>query len=124
MSQSAYPARSTRPQAVTVPVRFQGNGSSAPVQELGEGVSVARAAEGVYEYTFGESPGLFVGVSDALQATTAADVKGHTLVWGAWNASTLKIRVSLFNASDAAHDLATAEWIHAQFLFSRTSVSG
>lgn len=97
-------------------VRFVG-GSAAVTKVSGPGVTVTYIGTGLVDLTWGTNPGTFVGATFTFQATTAADVKGHTVVCGVWNASTLKLRLNITNASEALHDLAALEWLNCRVTF-------
>ena len=99
-------------------VRFVG-GSAAVTKVRGRGITVTYITTGIVDITWSENPGVFIGLSGMpmFQATTAADVKGHTCVPGAYNSSTKTLRLNITNASDALHDLAALEWLNLVALF-------
>lgn len=97
-------------------VRFVG-GTAAVTKVTGPGVTVTWISTGIVDLTWGTNPGTFVGATFGLQATTAADVKGHTVVCGVFNTSTLKLRLNITNASESLHDLAALEWLTCRVTF-------
>lgn len=97
-------------------VRFVG-GSAAVTKVTGPGITVTYISTGIVDLTWSENPGTFLGATFGFQATTAADVKGHTCVPGVWNASTLKLRLNITNASESLHDLAALEWLTCRVSF-------
>ncbi len=99
-------------------VRFVG-GAAAVTKVKGRNVTVTYISTGIVELTWSENPGVFLGLAGmpAFQATTAADVKGHTCVPGVYNATTKKLRLNITNAADALHDLAALEWLNLVALF-------
>lgn len=95
----------TEPETTDYKVTFTGAGAADPTKNFGAGVAVTWISTGLYELTWVDAPGAFVGYTWGLQATTAADLKGHTVVAGDYNTSTLKLRVSITNASETLVDL-------------------
>ncbi len=87
-------------------------GTTACTKVMGMGMAVAWVSTGLYEITWAIAPGSFAGLDTGLQATTPADIAGHTIVAGVYNATTRKLRFSLYNASFSLHDLAALEWIN------------
>ena len=123
MSLDGNPVRSPVPELVLRPVRFVG-GSTAVTKVFGEGITVTYIGTGLVDLTFAESQGTYVGLAGmpAFEATTAADVKGHTCVPGVFNTTTRTLRLNITNASDALHDLAALEWLSTVVMFRRVSV--
>lgn len=110
-----YPKRSTEPDLKNVEVRLLGTGASAPTKERGQGITVARSGTGVYTLTFPESPGVWAGATHGHEATTASGLAGFTVV--VTPTSSTVITVSLFNGSNAAADLAAAQWLNLTLRF-------
>ena len=123
MALDANPVRSPVPELVLCPVRFVG-GSSAVTKVYGEGVTVTYISTGLVDLTFSDAQGTFIGLAGepSFAATTAADVKGHTVVVGVYNTTTNTLRLNITNASEVLHDLAVLEWLTATLLFKRVSV--
>lgn len=121
--QDTNPVRSPVTELVLCPVRFVG-GSTAVTKVSGEGATVTYIGTGLVDVTHDEAQGTYVGLvgAPAFEATTAADVRGHTCVAGVYNATTRTLRLNITNASDALHDLAALEWLTATLLFKRVSV--
>lgn len=101
-------------------VRFVG-GTTAVTEVYGDGVTVTYVSTGLVDLTFAESQGTYIGLAGApaFEATTSADVKGHTCVPGVYDATTRTVRLSITNASEALHDLAALEWLSLALLFKR-----
>jgi hypothetical protein len=123
MALDASPVRSPVPELVLCPVRFVG-GSAAVTKVYGEGVTVTYISAGIVDLTFSDAQGTFIGLAGepSFAATTAADVKGHTVVVGVYNTTTNTLRLNITNASETLHDLAVLEWLTATLLFKRVSV--
>lgn len=117
-----FPARATQPEIVAHYVRLQGDGASVPVLEEGVGLTAARIGTGEYRLTFRDPPGRFMGATCGLGAATPAALAGHTVVRGEFDAANRRLDLTVFNAADAAHDLATAEFLDVIVYFARTSV--
>jgi hypothetical protein len=116
------PVRSPVSELVLHPIRFVG-GSTAVTKVRGEGATVTYIGTGLVDVTFAESQGTYVGLAGmpSFEATTAADVKGHTCVPGVFNTTTNTLRLNITNASDALHDLAALEWLSLTVIFARVS---
>lgn len=110
--------RTSEPTSYEVFVRLVG-GAAAVTKTHGTGVTIAYVSTGTVELTFEPGLGEFLGLKGmpAFQAATAADVKGHTCVPGAYNTSTRKLRLNITNAAEALHDLAALEWLSLAVLF-------
>lgn len=76
----------------------------------GSGITITRTGTGAYLLTWSDNPGLFQGWSCNLGATTPGDLAGHTVIRGVYNSSAYTMAFVLYNASEAAHDLAAAEY--------------
>lgn len=118
--QDAFPHRSTNPEQVDHVIRSVG-GVTAITKVYGPGVAVTRTGAGAYLLTWAENPGTFIGASHGLAATTPDDIKGHTVVFGAYSTTAFTLAFNLYNASDAAHDLAALEWITCRVTFAQSS---
>jgi hypothetical protein len=121
MSLDAYPLVDSQPDTVDHFVKFVG-GSTAVTKVYGPGVTVTYIGTGLVDIVWAENPGTFLGFTHGFQATTAADVKGHTVVAGVYDATTRTVRLNITNASEALHDLAALEWLNLIFKFKRTAV--
>ncbi len=103
--------------------RIEGTGAAAPTKDLGNGVTVARQAEGVYRYSFTDDPGTLIGFHPGLGGATA---KGHTVTRSALTApsgdTAAYVDVSVWDASAAADDLEDDEYLDATFVFSASSL--
>lgn len=103
-------------------VKFVGGTTAVTkVTGTGEGVTVTYISTGIVDLTFSANavPGSFLGLAGMpmFQATTAADVKGHTCVPGVYNATTRKLRLNITNAAETLHDLAALEWLSLVCVF-------
>ncbi len=102
--------RSTSALVTTHVIRAVG-GSAAVTKVTGPAVAVTRTGSGAYLLTFDENVGTVLTAIASLQATTPGDVAGHTVVFGAYNSTAKTLAFIVYNASDAAHDLAALEWV-------------
>jgi hypothetical protein len=117
-----YQSRDSLPEVRRHLVRLLGTGASTPTKEVGVGITVTRPGVGRYLLTWGENPGVFVGVLVGLQAATPGDLAGHTVIADTWDASAKALELDLFDGANAAHDLAANEYIHVEVLFKATNV--
>jgi hypothetical protein len=118
-----YPDETTEAHLKRVEVRLLGTGASVPTKQLGQGITVTRTGTGVYKLTFGESQGVWRGHTGVgFEATTPADLKTHSVVFGAYNTTTRAIELTLYDASGNAHDLAALEFLNFTLRFKQTSV--
>lgn len=115
-----FELRCTNPEEVDHLVRFVG-GAAACTKVYGPGVTVSYVATGRYLLTWAANPGVFLGATPGIQATTQSDVKGHTVTYGVFDTSAFTLEVDFWNASDAAHDLAALEWITLRCVFAEIS---
>jgi hypothetical protein len=120
--QDSFPKKGTNPGEVEHTIRVVG-GASAITKVYGPGVSVTYVGSGAFTLTWAENPGTFLGFTYGLQATTPGDVKGHTVVCGAFNTTAFTLGVTLYNASDTGHDLAALEWITMRVTFAPETTS-
>ncbi len=122
MSFDAYPARDTEQDVRHHLVQLLGTGASAPTKVIGKGITVSYTAAGRYLLTWASNPGEFLGFTWGLQATTQADVKGHTVTAGAYpaTASTFTLEIDLWDSAFAAEDLEALEWLFLDIAFKLT----
>ena len=104
-------------------LRAKGSGAGvAPVVDLGQRMTIAWIATGRLTITWLDNPGTFVGLgSTNFRDTTAqSTVKGFTVTAGGYpaTASTFTLELDVWNASQAAADLATTSIIDQEFIFS------
>lgn len=97
-------------------------GSSAITKVTGPGVAVTRTGTGTYLLTFSQDPGNLLGAVAGLQAATPANVAGHTVILDEYDPATKTMPFVVYNASDAAHDLAASEWVTLMLAFSFTNL--
>lgn len=120
------PSRSNMPDERLYRVGLTGTGAAHPTRRAGAGVTVTRTAAGVFKFAFNDNPGTFVGIAGwTLRADTASGVKGYSLSAGAYTAPANSadgfISVSLWDASNAAVELAAAQYLDITFVFSTQS---
>ena len=104
-------------------IRFLGTGNgTVPTIDLGHGVSAAWIATGRLTITWKDNPGTFVGLGSTnfRDNTSQTTVKGFTVTAGAYpaTASTFTLELDIWNASQAAADLATTSFLDQEFIFS------
>ncbi len=121
-----YPQNSTKTNVLEERVyraRIEGTGASAPTKDLGNGVTVARQAEGVYRFSFTDNPGTLIGFHHGLGGATT---KGHTVTRSELTAPSgdtpAYVDLSVWDASAAADDLEADEFLDATFVFSASSL--
>jgi hypothetical protein len=116
------PVKSSEAETRVVPCRLLGTGAAAPTKVYGQGATVTRTDVGIYKLTFVDAPGVFALPSGVtLQAATPGDIKGHTVVFDTWDATTKSIELTFWSAAEAAHDLAANEWISFDLTFKHTT---
>ena len=95
-------------------IRFVGGTATATkVAATSPGVAVTYISTGVVDIDWSgnaNNPGTFLGMVGTFQATTPADVKSYVVVPGAYNSSTKKLRLSMYE-SGTLTDLAALEWL-------------
>lgn len=95
-------------------VRFVGGTTAVTkVAATSPGVAVTYISTGVVDIDWSgnaNNPGTFLGMVATFQATTPADVKSYVVVPGAYNSSTKKLRLSMYE-SGTLTDLAALEWL-------------
>lgn len=125
MSFEGFPSKVSEPELFRSVVKFVG-GSAAVTKVYGVGVTVTYIGTGLVDLTWSEAQGEAIGLlgAPAFTATTAAAVKGHTVVAGVYNATTRTVRLNITNASEALHDLAALEWLTLEYGFKRSTVGG
>lgn len=118
--------RSATPERVTYDCRILGTGAADPTREIGgdAGITVTRTGTGVYRFQFDHNPGKYIGQDSGFVATTMTALLGFTFVFGDYDTTNFRIDATLGNASNAAADLAAAQRIWVEFVFSRTAVAG
>jgi hypothetical protein len=121
--QDIFPVRSNIVEGSQQFVRFVGGTTAVTkVAGTGSGITVTYIGTGIVDLTWTENPGTFLGLVATFQATTAADVKGHTVVPGVFDTSTRTVRLNITNASEALHDLAALEWLSVLAIFKKANV--
>lgn len=123
-----YPSRSNIAKERTYRVGLTGASTSDPTKRVGPGITVTRTAQGVLKFSFSsENPGTFVGLGGepAFRADTPSGVKGFTANAGAYTAPSGTtagfISISLWDASQAAVDLTSVQYLDVTFMFTELS---
>ena len=120
---NSYPQRNTQPEAEEHVIRGQG-GASSITKEFGAGVTLSRTGTGAYRITWADNPGNFRAARAQLAAATPGDLAGHTVIFDTYDATNLRLDFVVYNAADAAHDLAANEYVDVFAVFSSTAVEG
>lgn len=120
------PSLTNIPYERLVRVGITGASTSDPTQRAGHGVTVTRTAIGVVRFSFDENPGTFVEIGGhAFRAVTPSGVKGFSISGGAYvppsGSTDGYIEVSLWDASNAAVDLTSVQYLDVTFAFSEKS---
>lgn len=119
-----YPGKVSEPEVRDVRIRFTGASAATPTKNLGKDVTISYISTGLYELTWaaGCVPGVFASVgAPAYQATTASQVAGYTAAFGDFDATTRKLRVSVYNSSFALADLTSTQKLAFTVTFKATS---
>jgi hypothetical protein len=124
MSHPRYPAVESEPKVRHYLVRLEGAGAAAPDKEVGAGITATRVAEGHYRLTWADAPGEFLGVTPGWQASTPANLAGHTVVVDDHEVTDKRLSVWVYDAADAADDLEATEKLFLDLRFKQTSASG
>ncbi len=117
----AYLDRASEPGLVKVECRFLGTGAALMTKEYGSGFVLARTGVGVHTLTFPEYPGRYIGSQTNFDATSAIAVAGYTAVVTV--TSPLVLTLSTFNGSNAAADMAAAQWLNLTLKFKTEATS-
>lgn len=120
-------SRSNIAEERTVRVGITGTGAADPTRRAGHGVTVTRTGVGVFKYAFTGNPGTFVGIAGfAFRADAPAAVKGYSAAGGAYvppaGSAKGNISVSIFDAANAAVELAAAQYLDITFVFAAQKV--
>lgn len=115
-----YESLSSEPTERRYLIRFVG-GAAAVTKVYGRGLTATWISTGIVELAWSlndDKPGTFVGLTSPMfQATTVANVKAYTCVHGDYNATTRKVRVSIYDASNNLVDLAALQWLTLTAVF-------
>lgn len=115
-------SKTSEPALRDVEVRLLGTGAAVPTKVYGQGITVTRTGVGDYLLTFAEHLGTYAGhIGAGIEATTAANVKNHSVVLGAYSTSARTLQVTFWDAAAAAHDLAALEWINLRLRFKQSA---
>jgi hypothetical protein len=120
---AAHEARYTEPELRVHVLRFEG-GSAAVTKVYGNGMTVSYVSTGIVEIEWPGLPflpGTYVGLvgAPAFEAVTPANVKSFVGVAAAYNTTTHKLRVHLFESGSLA-DLADDEFCVCSLQFSES----
>lgn len=125
MSFETYPDRGTEPEGYSSEVTFVGNAAASPTSKpYGRNVVVTWVSTGLYQFTFQDSPGNFVGMHGySFQDVTPANAAGWTAVVGtvvaASGATKASVRVSIYNSTFALANLAATTTFACDLKFKR-----
>ena len=115
-----YDIRADGKSRAMVHIRAVG-GSTAITEVEGPGVAISRTGTGAYRLTFSDAYPALISAHAQLQAATPGDLAGHTVIFDTLSSKVMDFVV--YNASDAAHDLAASEWVMITCFFRDTSVT-
>lgn len=117
MSIDRWGAWSTQTVDVSHRVRVVG-GTTAVTKLLGLGVTVTYVSVGIFDVTWAENPGTWVGMHFGFDATAQAGLKGWTAVAGdPPTGSPFTVRVNITNAGDTLTDLSAAQRVLLTFVW-------
>jgi hypothetical protein len=119
----SYNVQASDPTLVTYYVCAVG-GATAVTAENESGVTISYVTTGNYLLTWANNPGKFINWVGGLHAATPANIAGHTLICDTYNTTAFTLPVWVYNASDAAHDLAALEYLNLQVTFRTGGVGG
>ncbi len=114
------PSRTSVHHERTYRIRLLGTGAADPTVELGQRVTVARQATGVYRITWAQGPGTFIGFACGLGAATPGDVKGQTVTRDTYDTTNLQLDIALWSSTFAADDLQATEYMDLHIVFAET----
>lgn len=114
-----YPAGHGVQQLRKYYVRLLGVNGSLTTQEA-NGMTLTRTGEGAYLITWADNPFQFVGGNFAFIATTPADLKGYTVVFGDYSSSAKTLAFEVYDSSFAAADLIAAQRLSLELTFAET----
>ena len=117
-----YRARSIQPEHVMHFWKVVGTGAADPTKEEGVGITITRTGAGAYLATWSENPGQYLGSTATFEATTITALKGYTVVFGVYSATTKSVAFQVYNSTFAATDLAATQHICVVSHFARTSL--
>lgn len=110
-----YEDTCSQPETRPVMIGLTGTGAANATKRYGQGVTVTRTGVGVHRIQFNTTdalPGRFMGPSaPALGATTMTALAGYTVVFGDFDVTNKRIDFTILNGSNAAADLAAAQYI-------------
>ena len=127
MSRNAFPLRNTREEVYEHTFVFTGTGADEFTKTYARGLSaVARQSAGVHRLSFTDHPGTLCGFTYGFQGTTVANLAGHDVTLSAWTAPSGSTKgyfqITIWNASEAAHDLVATELLHLTLKFTRSGL--
>lgn len=117
--------RCAEPELELLAGKLTGTGAASPtVSEGCTGFTVAWVSTGVYDFTFDVPVKQVFPCEPSFWATTITDVDGWKVVFGAYNASTRKLRMSVVNQAQTLADLPAATGVNPVFLVKLTATRG
>lgn len=115
--------KSSEPELRYVELRLEGAGAAPPTKRNGQGITVTRTGVGDYLLTFAEHLGNYIGHTGiGLEAAVPANIKNHSVVFGAYSAANRTLQVTFWDAAAAAKELAAAQFLNATLRFKQTTV--
>jgi hypothetical protein len=118
-----YPLRTTQIESTDYIIRILGTGAANPTKQEGEGVVVTyRGSAGAYRIQFAENPYQFIGAFATFLGTTPAGLGGWSVVFVDYDATNFRLDFVVFNAANAAADLAATQRISIIAKFARSGV--
>lgn len=100
-------------------VRVLGIDGSLTTQEA-NGMTITRTGEGAYLITWADNPFQFVSASFAFVATTRADLKGYTVVFGDYSSTAKTMAFTVFDSTFTAADLIATQRVCIEVTFAET----
>jgi len=120
MTQNAYPVRATQAEVQSHHILLTGTGASAPTVTYGVGVTVTRTSEGLYNLTWADDPGTFIGANYMFGGSTPDDLQGHTAAFDDYASNAMEVLVQ--DSAFAVDDLEALEYLSLTVFFKRTAV--
>lgn len=100
-------------------VRVLGIDGSLTTQEA-NGMTLTRTGEGAYLITWADNPFQFIGANFGFVATTRADLKGYTVVFGDYSSTAKTLAFTIFDSTFTAADLIAAQRVCIEVTFAET----
>jgi hypothetical protein len=101
-------------------VTMEGTGAAAPTKLYGPGITITRTSEGLYKFTWSDSPGIFVGLVQGMGASTPSATAGFSVAHDDRSGNTIEVLFS--EADNSVVDLADNQYLTLMFLFKKSGV--